>query len=62
MVPEGDIDGLAEAMSRLIEDEGLRMEMGKNARVKAEKYDIDSIGKQWIDLFESLLEERRKRL
>ncbi len=62
LVPEGDIDGLAEAMSRLIEDEGLRMEMGKNARVKAEKYDIDSIGKQWIDLFESLLEERRKRL
>ncbi len=62
LVPEGDIDGLAEAMSRLIEDEGLRMEMGKNARVKAEKYDIDSIGKQWIDLFESLLEERRKRI
>lgn len=62
LVPEGDIDGLAEAMSRLIEDEGFRMEMGKNARVKAEKYDIDSIGKQWIDLFESLLEERRKRL
>lgn len=58
LVPEGDIDGLAEAMNRLIEDEELRIKMGKNARVKAEKYDIDSIGKQWIDLFQSLLKER----
>ena len=62
LVPEGDIDGLAEAMNRLIEDEELRIEMGKNARAKAEKYDIGSIGKLWVNLFESVLKERRKQV
>lgn len=62
LVNEGDIDGLAQGINRLIEDADLRREMGKKARMKAEKYKIENIGKLWVELFESLLEERRNRL
>lgn len=62
LVKEGDIDGLAQGINYLIENADLRREMGKNARAKAEKYKIENIGKLWVDLFESLLEERRNRV
>lgn len=58
LIEEGNIDGLADGICRLIEDEELRRAMGKNARVKAEKYTIAHIGKQWMDLFESLMERK----
>ena len=54
LVPEGDIDGLAEGINRLIEDEELRKDMGRKARKKAEQYTIEYIGRQWMDLFETL--------
>lgn len=54
LVPEGDIDGLSESINRLIEDEGLRKDMGRKARKKAEQYAIENIGRQWMDLFEAL--------
>lgn len=62
LVNEGDIDELAQGINHLIEDADLRREMGENARLKAEKYKIENIGKLWIELFESLLEERRNRV
>lgn len=60
LVDEGDIDGLAEGITRLIEDTNLRRQMGEKAREKAEKYKIENIGAQWIALFESLLKSRRE--
>lgn len=58
LVPEGDIDGLAEKMNKLIEEDELRKKMGNLARLKAENYKIENIGDQWIALFESLKLER----
>lgn len=55
LVPEGDIAGLADGINRLIEDEELRREMGKEARRRASDYSLDVIGAEWIKLFESLL-------
>ncbi|WP_291600464.1 glycosyltransferase family 4 protein [Bacteroides sp.] len=55
LVSEGDIAGLAEGISRLIEDEELRRKMGKEARRRAADYRMEVIGAQWIELFESLL-------
>lgn len=55
LVSEGDIAGLAEGISRLIEDEELRRKMGMEARRRAADYRMEVIGAQWIELFESLL-------
>lgn len=59
LVSEGNIDELAEKVCLLIEREELRKEMGKMARLKAEHYKIEDIGAQWINLFETLLSERK---
>lgn len=59
LVEDGDCKGLAEAINRLIEDRDLRCSMGKNARLKAEQYTIEKIGRQWMDLFESLLANKK---
>lgn len=53
LIPEGDIAGLADGMKRLIEDEELRRKMGREARRRAADYQLDAIGKQWRELFES---------
>lgn len=60
LVPEGDIDGLAEKMNKLIEEDELRKKMGRMARLKSEKYKIEHIGAQWIDFFEKLLSQERR--
>lgn len=60
LVPEGDIDELAEKINLLIEEDHFRRKMGKMARLKAEKYRIEEIGTQWITLFESLYKPESK--
>lgn len=60
LVPEGDIDGLAEKIDYLIEEDEVRTKMGKMARLKAESYKIEQIGPQWIALFESLYKSEKK--
>lgn len=58
LVTEGDIDGLAQKIILLIEDEELRKNMGIKARMKAGRYTLDRIGAQWEALFESLLKNK----
>lgn len=60
LVPEGDIDGLAEKINLLIEEDHFRKNMGKMARLKAENYKMEKVGVQWTALFESLLKPERK--
>ncbi len=61
LVPDGDIDGLADGIIRLIEDEKLRSSMGRNARAKAGDYRLETIGRQWMSLFEALLNENKDK-
>ncbi len=42
------------AVCLLIEDENLRIEMGKNAKISAEKYQIEPIMQKWHELFVNL--------
>ncbi len=50
--PDGDIDGLAEAMIRLMKDEELRKRMGENAKRVVETYSEEKVMSKWIKLYE----------
>lgn len=58
LVGPGDVDGLAAAMLRLIEDEPLRHAFGAAALRAAQAYQIDRIMAQWEELYQGLLRER----
>ena len=47
----GDIQGMADAICTLIENESLRNEMGEKARQMVERFSITNITRQWMDLF-----------
>lgn len=55
LVETGEIKALAEKICRLIEDETLRKEMGKAARIRSERFRIDTIAQEWDALFRSLV-------
>jgi len=55
LVDLGDIDGFAEKICLLIENEELRKEMGKSARIRSERFSIETIAQEWNELFCSLL-------
>jgi glycosyltransferase involved in cell wall biosynthesis len=53
--PRGDIEALRECITLLIENEGLRLEMGKRSRKLAEdKLSWTNIAKQTMDLYNSI--------
>ena len=60
LVPNGGIQQLADKICALIENEEMRCDMGKQARLKAENYCIEHIGKQWEDLFTEVINEKKK--
>ena len=55
IVPDGDIEGLAEAMMTLMEDEELRKRMGENAKRVVETYSEERVMGQWINLYEETI-------
>lgn len=57
LVKDGDIEGLANAMMRLMENEEERKAMGCNARRVTETYSEASVMKRWMELFNSLTEK-----
>lgn len=54
LVENGNINNFANAILKLIENEELRMQMGKAAMEKAKGYLPETIMPQWIDLFEQI--------
>ena len=57
LVHNGDIQGLADAMMRLMKDEGLRKRMSEEAKKVVDTYSEETVMKQWTKLFESLVEK-----
>lgn len=55
LVENGNVKQLAEKIGNLIENENLRKEMGKKARINIKRFDEVKIMKQWIRLFNNLL-------
>ena len=54
LVPEGDIDGLASGMRKLMDDKELRHSMGKAAFRNSDRYDKEAIMAKWENLFREL--------
>ena len=54
LIPEGDVNGLAAGMKRLIDDVELRHAMGAAAFRNSEKYDKERIMMRWEQLFHEL--------
>lgn len=54
LVKNGDIQGLAEAMMKVMGDEAMRKRMSEEAKKVTETYSEEKVMKQWIDLFEGL--------
>lgn len=58
LVSNGDIEGLADAMMRLMGDDGLRRRMSANARKVVDTYSVDSVMARWVSMFESLVDSK----
>lgn len=55
LIKDGDVKAFALAVEKLIEDEELRKEMGRNAKQKAKTFAIEPIMEKWNNLFKSLM-------
>lgn len=55
IVPDGDIQALADAMMRLMSNESLRQTMSVEARKVTETYSEEVVMRKWVELFEGLM-------
>lgn len=56
LVKEGDIEGLSQALGRMMTDEALRIRLGKAARHVLDTYRENTIMQQWTQCFQKLLQ------
>lgn len=54
LIPEGNVQGLADAIIKIIENPSLRVRLGHNSFEKSSEYNKDIIMNRWINLFHSL--------
>ena len=54
LVEEGDVEGLAAGMLKLIQDDELRKSMGTAAYQRSERYAEENVMGEWTSLFENL--------
>lgn len=59
LVEEGDVQGLAEGMCKLMDDENLRQQMGQSARLLSKRYEEDPIMAKWTQMFEDLTSNKK---
>lgn len=60
LIQSGDIDTFSHKVCQLIESEELRKNMGKQARKASFDYSEDKIMQQWVDLFQSLINDKNQ--
>lgn len=57
LVPAGQVAALANSLKKLMRDEALRQQLGMEAMKVREKYQVEAIAQQWLNLFWKLLLE-----
>ena len=58
LIPAFDVELFADRLKKLMSDENLRRKMGEKGQWKSQRYHIDSIGKQWKQLFDELMQNK----
>lgn len=58
LIPMNDLDGFAEKLSLLMENEQLRIEMGQKAIQRARDFTADKIALRWMEEFKRLKEKK----
>lgn len=48
LVPEGDVEGLARAIRRVLEDDRLRQALRKAGKERARQFDVKEVARQWL--------------
>lgn len=54
LVPNGNVEQMAESMARVMADDELRRRLGREARRVTHTYSEESVMKQWTDMFSEL--------
>ena len=57
LIPPFEVDLFADRLVQLIIDGELRKKMGEKGQRKSQLYQIDSVGRQWKQLFDELMKE-----
>ena len=57
LIPPFEVDLFADRLVQLINDGELRKKMGEKGQRKSQLYQIDSVGRQWKQLFDELMKE-----
>jgi glycosyltransferase involved in cell wall biosynthesis len=57
LIEDGNVDLFIEKLSLLMEEENLRKKLGTKAREITADYDLDTIMKQWKNVFESVIKK-----
>jgi glycosyltransferase involved in cell wall biosynthesis len=58
VVKDGDIDGLAEAIVKLMKNDELRRKMGANAKKVVETYSEEKVMNKWVNLYEEAIADK----
>ena len=58
LIPAFDVELFADRLKKLMSDENLRRNMGDKGQKKSQCYHIDSIGRQWNQLFDDLMQNK----
>jgi glycosyltransferase involved in cell wall biosynthesis len=59
LVPAGDTEAFAGAVSRLAHDPALRARLGDRAREWGKRFEIDTVAEEYARLYRSVLDGRR---
>ena len=59
LVENGNVEALADALSRLIGDEVLRQSMAEKAIVNVKRFEIETIANQWLHVFNNVMNEKK---
>ena len=57
LIPPFDVESFANRLFQLMNDDKLRRTVGENGKRKSQLYQIDSVGSQWKQLFDQLMEK-----